>query len=40
MLNLNGMSDKELVRLASAGEMKAIEVLYSRHYDLLLNLYS
>lgn len=31
------MSDKELVRLASAGEMKAIEVLYSRHYDLLLN---
>ena len=31
------MSDKELVRLASAGEMKAIEVLYSRHYNLLLN---
>ena len=37
MLDLNGMSDKELVRLASAGDMKAIEVLYSRHYELLLN---
>ena len=37
MEDLNGMSDKELVELASVGEMKAIEVLYSRHYELLLN---